>query len=244
MDRNSTSDDRFVSRRTIIRSGTVAGLVTLGLTGQASAHDEEDEAKKDEETPDEGGENTEETDGESEEETEGEEAEEEETEGEEEAEEEEEEREATISISDQEVSGESVEVDEVSMSEGGFVSVHDRRRFDGEILGSIIGITDFLEAGSHSDVSVPFFTENATAPGPAEGQDEDGLTESQPLIAIPHRDNDDSGEFSEDKAYKNGPKTLESFPVVNDIATVTVEGDDEEERDAAADEEAEARDEF
>lgn len=257
MDRNSTSDDRFVSRRKIIRSGTVAGLATLGLTGQASAHDE-DEAEEDEETTDEEGENTEEADGESEaeeteeenteEEEEAEEAESEETEEEaeaEETEEEEAEREASVSISDQEVSGESVEVDEVSMSEGGFVSIHDRRRFDGEILGSIIGITDFLEAGSHSDVSVPFFTENATAPGPAEGQEEDGLTEAQPLIAIPHRDNDDSGEFNEgDTAYQNGPKTLESFPVVNDIATVTVEGDDEEERDAAAAEEAEALDEF
>lgn len=158
---------------------------------------------------------------------------------------EDEEREGSITISDHETAGSSIYVDAVTMSEGGFVSIHDRRRFDGEILPSIIGITDFLEPGSHSGISVPLFTENATAPGPAEGQDENGLTESQPLIAIPHRDKNDSGEFDgDDPAYKHGPKTLDKFPVVNDIATVIVEGDSDEEIHAAEHEEEEARDEF
>lgn len=153
--------------------------------------------------------------------------------------------EASITINDNGTEGGHVHVAGVTMPDGGFVSIHDRRRFDGKILPSIIGITDFLEPGSHDNVSVPLFTENATAPGPAEGQDEDGLTESQPLIAIPHRDKNDSGEFNEgDPAYEDGPKTLDAFPVVNDIATVTVKGDDEEAIDAAKEEEKDARDEF
>lgn len=220
-----------------MRSTIAAGAATLGVSAPAAAHDdeEEEETEKDEAKEDE----------KEEDETEEDETEEEETEEDEKEEEEQDDTAATVSISNHETSGETVTVESVSMDDGGFVSIHDRRRFDGEILPSIIGITEYLEAGSHEDVSVPLFTENATAPGPAEGQDEDGLTESQPLIAIPHRDDTDSGEFDgDDSAYAEGPKTLGEIPVVNDIATVYVEGDDEEEREAAEEEEAEAREEF
>jgi hypothetical protein len=127
------------------------------------------------------------------------------------------------------------------------VSIPDRRRFEGKILPSIIGITDFLEPGQHNNVEVPLFTVNATAPGPVEGQDQNGLTESQPLIAILHRDANDSGAFNgepnPDPAYK-GPGTLDALGAVNDIATVFVEGADQQERNQAKNEEQQARDQF
>lgn len=227
------SDGRSVSRRTTIRSGIAVGLSTVGLTSLAAAH-EEDEA-------DEGSEKEDETDDESEEEEKEDEADDES----EQEEEDEDELEASISIDDHETDGDSVEVDEVSMSNGGFVSIHDRRRFPdngGQVLDSIIGITDFLESGNHDDVSVPLFTDEATAPGPEEGQDDDGLTESQPLIAIPHRDETDTGTFEgDDPAYEVGDRTLD-VGAVNDIATVYVEDDDA--REDAEEETEDAIDQF
>lgn len=133
---------------------------------------------------------------------------------------------ATITITDHTTEGSTVTVSSVTMSEGGFVSIHDYRRFQGQVLGSIIGITDYLPPGTHTNVTVPLFTANATAPGPGRGQNASGLTETQDLIAIPHQDGNGSGAFDgePDPAYENGPRTLDQFPVVNDIATVSVAG--------------------
>ena len=134
---------------------------------------------------------------------------------------------ATIDIQNQRSDGEVVTTASVTMADGGFVSIHDRRRFKGEILGSIIGITESLEPGTHENVPVELFTDAATAPGPGEGQDEDGLTHTQPLLAIPHRNENggagDTFDGSEDGAYRDGPKQIGRFPVVNDFATVRVE---------------------
>lgn len=136
---------------------------------------------------------------------------------------------ATIDIRNQRSDGTVVHTDSVTMVDGGFVSIHDRRRFKGEILGSIIGITESLEPGRHDDVPVELFTEAATAPGPSKGQDEDGLTQTQPLLAIPHRNENggagDTFDGGEDGAYRDGPKQIGRFPVVNDYATVRVEPD-------------------
>lgn len=134
---------------------------------------------------------------------------------------------ATIDIQNQRSDSGVVTTASVTMADGGFVSIHDRRRFKGEILGSIIGITESLEPGTHEDVPVELFTDAATAAGPGEGQDEDGLTHTQPLLAIPHRNETggagDTFDGSEDGAYRDGPKQIGRFPVVNDFATVRVE---------------------
>ena len=265
MTREETIDDRFVSRRTTIRAGVIGGFATIGLSGLAAAHDddsddqeaddtdaneqESDDQEPDEEEPDEQESDEQESDEEEpdEQESDEEEPDDQESDGEEpdEQESDDADQSASVSISEHETGGGSVTVDEVHMSDGGFVSIHDRRRFDGQILGSIIGITEFLEPGTHNGVSVPLFTQHATA-GPAQGQNQNGLTESQPLVAIPHLDGNDSGVFDgdPDPAYQNGPRTLTEFQAVNDIATVFVEGADQDERDAATDEEAQARQQF
>lgn len=223
-----------------MRSAAVAGISSIGLTSVAAAKgDSEAGTENTSDTEDENATG----DGENATNQQDEEASEEETD-----QEAAENVQAGITFTDQTTDGDSVVADRVSMPEGGFVSIHDRRRFDGEILPSIIGITDFLEPGEHRNVSVQFFTEDATAPGPLdEGQDGNGLTESQPLIAIPHRDADDSGAFSgepnPDPAYK-GPGVLEELGAVNDIATAFVEGADQEERNEAKEEEREARQQF
>lgn len=199
MTRDETHSRKLASRRTIIRTGLASGLSIVGLATSAAASEQEHEDEQDAEGQSEEAENDEET-----------------AETDDPA--------AEITFPDQETPGGSVTVDHVYMEDGGFVSIHDRRRHEGRVLESIIGITDLLEPGSHSDVSVPLFTENATAPGPGGGQDENGLVQGQGLIAIPHRDGNDSGAFDgePDPAYKNGPRTLDQYGAVNDNATVSV----------------------
>ena len=119
------------------------------------------------------------------------------------------------------------------------------------VLQSIIGITDFLEPGMHNDVTVPLFGDFATfeADAALHNDDEDptALARSQPLIVIPHLNADDTGDrFQEDPdnpgelleiadpnlrdiPYLDGRSIVDTLdPVVNDIARVALEGDDEE----------------
>lgn len=230
MNRRDIGSDSSVSRRETIRFGLISGLSLTGLTTAAAAHDSDEGAadgtKKSSEksgpATDTGKQQAPDDQQQPEEQQQ--------ADGKEQQPENEEPaaggRSASITMHDHETGGSSVTVESVTMSEGGFISIHDRRRFQGQVLGSIIGITDYLEAGTHTNVSVPLFTANATAPGPAAGQNASGLTEAQRLIAIPHQDGNNSGQFDgePDEAYKNGPSTLGRFGAVNDAATVSVAG--------------------
>ncbi|WP_123539116.1 DUF7282 domain-containing protein [Halosimplex salinum] len=55
----------------------------------------------------------------------------------------------SIEMSDQSGDGESVTVDSLELSDGGFVSVH-----TGSATGPTIGVSDYLESGEHSDLSI------------------------------------------------------------------------------------------
>lgn len=241
MTREDIDSDSFVSRRETIRAGLVGGLSIAGLIApvtadeqSADAHEhpedtaeqqpgadaEEQEAPADEQQPEEQEPTADEQPSEAD-------AEEQAAEEDEQQPEDESGAEtggtAQVTITDQDTAGDSVVVSNVVLPDGGFISIHDQRRFDGQVAGSIIGITGYLEPGQHGSVSVPFFTANATAPGPGAGQDASGLVEDQQLIAIPHRDGNGSGQFEgSDPAYENGPSTLGQFGAVNDVANVRV----------------------
>lgn len=61
---------------------------------------------------------------------------------------------ASITIEDQPSDGETVIVDSVTLPEGGFVVIHDEGLADGDAVGSVIGVSRHLEAGTHEDVPV------------------------------------------------------------------------------------------
>ncbi|PSP95941.1 PGF-CTERM sorting domain-containing protein [Halobacteriales archaeon QS_1_68_44] len=61
---------------------------------------------------------------------------------------------ASVSISDQSSDGSTVMVDSATLSQGGFVTIHDGTLLDGEVTGSVRGTSDYLEAGSHEDVEI------------------------------------------------------------------------------------------
>jgi len=167
---------------------------------------------------------------------------------------------AEVRLTDQEIDGTGVKVDRVELSLGGYLSIHDvRRRLYHEdiaengigsqeaISDSFIGLTDYLEPGTHYGVEVPLFDNSPwELPGdPPQGSGVNRLKESQPVLAIPHIPSEPPEfQLGEDGAYTEGSVTLGDLPVIHDIGTVYVDGASDDERVAAKKEEIKARGDF
>ncbi|WP_218644780.1 PGF-CTERM sorting domain-containing protein [Natronomonas gomsonensis] len=119
--------------------------------------------------------------------------------------------EASVSISDQTTDGESVTVDSASLSQGGFVTIHDGTLLDGATFDSVRGTSEYLESGDHSDIEVSLDT-------PYEG---DGTA-----VAMPHLDTNGNQEydFVDTEGGEDDPYTTEGGDIVLDDASLTVEG--------------------
>ena len=125
---------------------------------------------------------------------------------------------ASIVFPDQESDGTSVDAGQLNLSEGGFVAIHDASLLDGNVVGSLVGVSAFLEPGDYENTSniqlfnVPGVETNQTA-----------LTEDQTLIAMPHRDTNNNlqFDFAASNGTEDGPFTVDGQPVI-DAANVTI----------------------
>ncbi|GAB3664571.1 Ig-like domain-containing protein [Halopiger thermotolerans] len=115
---------------------------------------------------------------------------------------------AYVTFEDQTTQGQTVVVDEVSMANGGFVAIHDSSLLTGNVIGSVIGSSTYLEAGTHENVEITL---------------DEPLGESETLVAMPHRDTNDNQEydFVEQEGQADGPYTDGGQPIT-DQAVVTV----------------------
>lgn len=204
-----------VPRRTILR-GT-AGLLALGGVGSASAHDADEDSDV--------GQGSDLT--------------------------------CTVTFPDQEIGGDTVRVEDFSLPADGYMSIHDISRFSGAdvsdvdeideiperdnpICGSVVGITGLISAGEYDELEVDLYTDAAPSVSDYGHFSVQSMEESQPLLAIPHVNETGVDEFvcnddpPDDGVFFNGTQTVGSLaPVVNDIATVTLESDDDEQKDRA-----------
>jgi surface glycoprotein (TIGR04207 family)/PGF-CTERM protein len=103
---------------------------------------------------------------------------------------------ATVTFSDQTVldnERQEVQVDSVTMSEGGFVAIH-----EGNATGPVIGVSDKLGAGTTQDVRIDL---------------DESIDSRTTLVAMPHLDS------NEDNAYefpeRDGPYTADGTPVTD-----------------------------
>ena len=111
---------------------------------------------------------------------------------------------ATISASAQPTDGGSVVVDRVELSAPGFVVVHDQTLLDeGDAVGSVAGVSSYLEAGVHENVRVEL----------------DAAVESETVVPMAHRDTNGNEQY--DFPDADGPFTADGSAVV-DTADVTV----------------------
>ncbi|MDF9746916.1 DUF7282 domain-containing protein [Natrinema salsiterrestre] len=122
---------------------------------------------------------------------------------------------ATVTFENQTSDGNSVVVDEVTMASGGFVVIHDSTLLEGEVVGSVIGVSAFLGPGTHENVAVTL---------------DEPLTDAETLLAMPHRDTNDNREydFVETEGRLDVPyRTPDDEPVTDD-AVVSLDGVEDE----------------
>lgn len=194
--------DASTSRRRVLTGAASIGAASLATgTAAAAEHDHENE---DEGTESEGEEGTE-------------------SEGEEDGEMSTEENTpfSSVEFTNQSSEGSEIVVDMAVLSDGGYVAIHDASLLQGKIAESVIGVSDYLEAGVHYAVPVTLFDV------PGAEFDVDTLTQSQPLIAMPHRETGDNEtyDFVTSGGEEDGPYVESELPVID--AGLVVVGADE-----------------
>jgi hypothetical protein len=115
---------------------------------------------------------------------------------------------ASVTFEAQTSGGHTVTIDEVTLPDGGFVTIHDSSLQDGHALESVVGTSVYLEEGTHENVTIRL---------------DEPVPEDATLIAMPHKDTNDNQiyEFVSANAKADGPYTADGGAVV-DPADVTV----------------------
>lgn len=137
---------------------------------------------------------------------------------------------ASVTFEEQTSNGTTVVVDEVTVPEGGFVTMHDSTLLEGEAIGSVVGVSEYLEPGTHENVTVDLFDVEGI-----EFAEDERLEDGETLIAMPHFDTNDNEvyDFASTNGTEDGPYTDEDG-AVTDPANVTVEEADDEVTDDGA----------
>jgi hypothetical protein len=112
---------------------------------------------------------------------------------------------ATVTIADQDAT-DALTVERTVVHDGGFVAIHDASLLDGDVLESVIGVSDKLDPGSHEAVEVAL---------------DDVPSGDARLIAMPHKDTNANGayDFVTSEGTDDGPYVAGGGAVVH-AATV------------------------
>jgi hypothetical protein len=124
---------------------------------------------------------------------------------------------ASVNFEDQDSNGSKVTVQDVNMSEGGFVAIHNESLLQGNAVGSVIGVSSFQTSGAKQDVEIDLFNV------PGANFNQSSLEENKTLIAMPHLDTDSDGnyDFVSSSGAEDGPYTDNGTPVTDD-AEITI----------------------
>jgi len=127
--------------------------------------------------------------------------------------------ESQVVFGDQAGAGDNVTVESVFVPEGGYVAVHDDSLFDGDAVGSVVGVSDYLEPGTHENVSVTLYEGVEGADFADDAASEDNAT----LVAMPHMETTDNEdfEFVESDGEDDGPYVVDGAAVV-DVGNLTI----------------------
>ncbi len=112
-------------------------------------------------------------------------------------------------------------MNEATLSDGGFVTIHDSSLLDGKVFDSVIGVSDSLDAGMHEDIEISLY-EGV----PGGDFDMDMLDSDTTLIAMPHMDSDDNDtyDFVTSQGEADGPYTMDGKAVIDDAKITLSDG--------------------
>jgi PGF-CTERM protein len=116
--------------------------------------------------------------------------------------------EASVTFNEQMSGGYTITVNKVSLPDGGFVTIHDSSLTDGDTLGSVVGTSAYLEAGTHENVTITL---------------DKSLSEDDTLHAMAHQDTDGDRAYTfvSSSGQADGPYTADDN-IVMQSAGVTV----------------------
>jgi len=122
---------------------------------------------------------------------------------------------ASVTFEDQTTSNATVTVQNVTLPEGGYVAVHATSGPNNETAGDVVGVSDYLEPGTHENVTVTLYDdvpgaefENTTVNG------------TQTFVAMAHQETGNPGQAGQPTTTPGGTTTT---PAGN--ATTTAPGD-------------------
>jgi hypothetical protein len=128
-----------------------------------------------------------------------------------------------VTFEDQTSNGTAVNVSSVTLPEDGYVTIHNDSLLEGDVTESVIGVSEYLDAGTHENVTVTLFNVSGADFNTTDGQSMT-LEEDQSLIAMPHVE--DSGnetyDFVSSEGADDAPFTADGV-AVTERAFVTVE---------------------
>jgi len=126
---------------------------------------------------------------------------------------------ASATFNDQHSDGSSATVASAALPDGGFVAIHDSSLLDGNVAGSVIGVSEKYDAGTVMDAEIPLYSGV-----PGGDYDQSSLDGDQTLIAMPHYDTNGNGtyDFLTSGGDEDGAYTKDGSAVVDD-AKITVE---------------------
>lgn len=114
---------------------------------------------------------------------------------------------ATVSIADQSVQAQTVVVDSVQLSDGGYVVVHDDDAIVGPSADTVLGVSRYLAPGEHESVEIELAQP---------------LADNRSVVAMAHRDTTGDQEFTfvESVGEEDGPYIDDSGSPVSERATL------------------------
>ena len=121
---------------------------------------------------------------------------------------------ASVTFLNQTSNGTAVNVSSVTLPEDGYVAIHDDSLLEGNVVGSVIGVSEYLEAGTYENLTVSLFNVSG-----ADFNETMTLDADQSLIAMPHIE--DSGNETYDFVASDG---LDDGPFITDGVAVTDRG--------------------
>jgi len=125
---------------------------------------------------------------------------------------------ATLVFTDQTTNGSVVRLNTATLSQGGFVAVHDTSlTANNSTVGSVIGVSQQLSSGPHQDVVVPLYSVDGRS------FNESRLAENGTLIAMAHFDanSNDKFDFVATNGSADGPY-VEGVRAVTNRASISV----------------------
>jgi hypothetical protein len=116
-----------------------------------------------------------------------------------------------VQFASQTTDGDSITVESVNLTRGGYIVVHDESLAEGDTVGSVIGSTAYFDAGEYENVTVPLDANES-------------FSGTQSLTVMLHRDTNGNQEFDfvESNGSADGPLTQDGTPVTAS-ADVTIE---------------------